>query len=111
MVHPGMKYRSPRRPTDIEIEVEHDNEIVLCRLHDVSLHGARLDGDFNLAGPDRMTIFHNGRKIGAKIVWMRFGTIGVAFDRQLERNEYNALIGIASRRAAPGNQKTRFLMT
>ena len=102
MMRSGVKYRSPRRPTNRGVEFEHGDEIVWARVKDVSRFGARVDGNFNFAGPDRLALVYQGRKFPAEIVWLRFGSIGLRFDEPLDKRTYSALLGIS-----PGQAKDK----
>ncbi|MEM9970917.1 MAG: PilZ domain-containing protein [Pseudomonadota bacterium] len=89
-----MKYRHPRRPTDKFVEFEHGLEVIEAQLKDLSRYGARVEGDFNFAGPDELALLFRGRKYPAKIVWMQFGTIGIKFDVHLEKGVYTELLNL-----------------
>ncbi len=111
MMRSGVKYRSPRRPANRGLEFEHGDEIVWARLKDLSRYGARVDGNFNFAGPDRLALCYQGQKYPAEIVWLRFGSIGLRFDEPLDKRIYAALLGVSSRKAkdASGQKKPRYL--
>lgn len=98
MMRSGVKYRSPRRPATTALEFEHGDEIVWARLRDLSRFGARVDGNFNFAGPDTLALRYKGRAHQAEIVWLRFGALGLRFIEPLDKQTYTALLGHSPRR-------------
>ena len=101
MMRSGVKYRPPRRPAHVGLEFEHGDEVVWARLRDLSRFGARVDGNFNFAGPDTLALKFGGRRYVAEIVWLRFGSIGLKFLEPLDKKTYMKLLGLS-----PGQLKS-----
>lgn len=107
-MRPSGSYRSQRRPSHRFHEFEHGEEIVIAQIRNLSRFGARVDGDFNLAGPDVVSLIYGGRKHPANIVWIQFGALGLAFHTPLDKATFAGVLGV--RMSKSNTQKpSRFL--
>ena len=109
-MRPGASYRHQRRPADTFQEFEHGDEIVIAQIRNLSRFGARVDGDFNLSGPDTVNLIHGGQKYPAAIVWIQIGSLGLAFHDPLDKATYAGILGIPQGRG-PAKANSRFMVT
>ena len=89
---------------------EHGDEIVEATIRNLSRFGARIDGDFNFAGPNEISLVFRGRRYPADIVWLTIGSLGLAFKDPLDKDTYVGVLGLA-KRAGAKQVSQRFIMS
>lgn len=82
-----MRYRPRRYTTDISVWLVTDEARVKARLVNISPHGARMVGDFEIKRAQSVTLESLGVPYRARVAWTQTGAVGVMFSRPLIERE------------------------